>query len=119
MVDGVSWSITQRDLPVNLGAYNLPMIRSELVAALAERFPQLRQEDSEASVDAILVAIAGAMAKGRRVEIRGFGSFSVSEYAPRVGRNPKTGAPVNVPGKRKARFKPGKALRDDVGRLVR
>lgn len=95
------------------------MIRSELVAALAERFPQLRKDDSEASVDAILEAIAGAMAKGQRVEIRGFGAFSVSQHAPRVGRNPKTGSPVNVPGKRKAHFKPGKDLRDGVARLIR
>lgn len=95
------------------------MIRSELVAALEERFPQLRKEDAKASVDAILVAISGTMAKGQRVEIRGFGSFSVSQHAPRVGRNPKTGERVDVAGKRKAHFKPGKDLRDGVGRLMR
>ena len=72
------------------------MIRSELVAALAEYFPQLGVQDAEASVDAILGAIADALAQGRRVEIRGFGSFSVSKNAARVGRNPKTGERVDV-----------------------
>ncbi len=95
------------------------MIRSELVAALAERFPQLHVHDAEASVDVILAAIADAMAQGRRVEIRGFGSFTVSENAARVGRNPKTGERVEIPGKRRAHFKPGKDLRDGVNRLVK
>lgn len=83
---------------------------------LAQRFPQLSVQDAEVSVDTILAAITDAMAQGRRVEIRGFGSFTVSESAPRVGRNPKTGERVYVPGKRKAHFKPGKDLRDCVNR---
>lgn len=92
------------------------MIRSEMATTLAQRFPQLSVQDAEVSVDAILAAITGAMVQGRRVEIRGFGSFAVSESAPRVGRNPKTGERVDVPGKRKAHFKTGKELRDRVNR---
>lgn len=71
-------------------------------------------QDAEVSVDTILAANTGAMVQGRRVEIRGFGSFTVSVSAPRVGRNPKTGERVDVSGKRKAHFKPGKDLRDRV-----
>ncbi len=85
-----------------------------MATTLAQRFPQLSVQDAEVSVDTMLSAITGAMVQGRRVEIRGFGSFTVSESAPRVGRNPKTGERVNVPGKRKAHFKPGKHLRDCV-----
>lgn len=94
------------------------MIRSELVTALAERFPQLRAQDAEASVDVILAAIADALTQRRRVEVRGFGSFTVSENAARVGRNPKTGESVDVPGKRRTHFKPGKDLRDGVSRQI-
>lgn len=94
--------------------YNQSMIRSEMATTLAQRFPQLSVQDAEVSVDTILSAMTGAMVQGRRIEIRGFGSFTVSESAPRVGRNPKTGERVNVPGKRKAHFKPGKDLRDCV-----
>ena len=73
------------------------MIRSDLVLRLAARNPQLYEKDCQAVVDAILGRIADALVAGDRVEIRGFGSFSVKERQARPGRNPKTGAKVAVP----------------------
>ncbi len=90
------------------------MTRSELVQELAARFDQFTQRDTEAAVAAILDAIGDALVRGHRIEIRGFGSFSVTHRAPRLGRNPRTGEAVQVPGKRAPHFKPGKALRHAV-----
>lgn len=75
------------------------MTRSELIALLAERFPQLVQKDSEMAVTEILGAIHAALVHGDRVEIRGFGSFGLNYRPPRLARNPKTGAPVAADGK--------------------
>lgn len=90
------------------------MTRSDLVARLAERFPQLTQRDTEFAVRTVLDAMADALARGHRIEIRGFGSFSVSRRPPRVGRNPRSGEQVVVPEKRVPHFKAGKALRESV-----
>ena len=90
------------------------MTRSELTAALAKRFPQLVQKDAEMAVTEILGAIAAALTAGNRVEIRGFGSFSLNNRAPRRGRNPKTGETVFVPGKFVPHFKAGKEMRERV-----
>lgn len=90
------------------------MTRSELVQELAARFDQFTQRDTEIAVAAILDAIGNALVRGHRIEIRGFGSFTVTHRAPRVGRNPRTGESVQVPGKRAPHFKPGKALRQAV-----
>lgn len=94
------------------------MTRSELIARLAERFPQLVAKDAELSVKVLLDAIAEALAQGDRVEIRGFGSFSLSYRPARIGRNPKTGEQVTVPAKYAPHFKAGKELRQrvDAGR---
>ncbi|MCX7896644.1 MAG: integration host factor subunit beta [Rhodocyclaceae bacterium] len=92
------------------------MTRSELIARLAERFPQLVFKDAELSVKVLLDAIAGALAQGERVEIRGFGSFSLNFRPARQGRNPKTGEPVTVPAKYAPHFKAGKELRQRVDR---
>lgn len=78
---------------------------------LAARFSQLTQSDADSAVTTILDAMSGAMVRGHRIEVRGFGSFSMVHYAPRLGRNPRSGAPVNIPERRVPRFKPGKALR--------
>jgi integration host factor subunit beta len=91
-----------------------PMTRSELIERLAEQFPQLVAKDAEFAVRAILEAMARTLANGQRIEIRGFGSFAVSYRPPRVGRNPKSGEKVLVPGKRVPHFKPGKDLREQV-----
>jgi integration host factor subunit beta len=91
------------------------MTRSEIVDLLAERFTHLTQRDSESAVTTILDALSNSMARGHRIEIRGFGSFSITRRAPRLGRNPRSGESVSVPEKRATKFKPGKALKDSVG----
>jgi integration host factor subunit beta len=90
------------------------MTRSDLVARLAERFPQLAQRDTEFAVKTILDAMTDALGRGHRIEIRGFGSFSISRRPPRVGRNPRSGAQVMIPEKLVPHFRPGKALRQAV-----
>jgi len=90
------------------------MTRSELIVALAQRFPQLILADAGMSVDVILSAIGDTLTRGHRVEIRGFGSFALNYRPPRVGRNPKTGESVSVPAKWTPHFKPGKELRELV-----
>jgi len=90
------------------------MTRSELVDELAARFRLLTQRDTESIVSAMLDALSNSMERSQRIEIRGFGSFSVHSRAPRVGRNPRNGESVDVPEKRILHFKPGKALREAV-----
>jgi integration host factor subunit beta len=90
------------------------MTKSELIAQLANRFPQLVRPDADMAVAEILEALAGALRTGGRVEIRGFGTFDLNYRQPRVGRNPKTGETVEVPGKRVPHFRAGKELREAV-----
>jgi integration host factor subunit beta len=90
------------------------MTRSDLVGQLSERFGQLTQRDTEFAVKTILDAMSDALARGHRIEIRGFGSFSINRRPPRVGRNPRSGEQVVVPEKLVPHFKPGKALREAV-----
>ena len=95
------------------------MTRSDLVEALASRFSQLTHRDAEFAVKAILDAMGEALVKGHRIEIRGFGSFSVRHRRARMGRNPKTGDSIAVPPKRVPFFTVGHELRERVneGRL--
>ncbi len=88
------------------------MIRSELVEKIAEENPHLYQRDVERIVSTIFDEIIGAMASGNRVELRGFGAFSVKKRDARVGRNPRTGESVQVEEKHVPFFKTGKLLRD-------
>ncbi len=90
------------------------MTRSDLVEALALRFGQLTHRDAEIAVKTILDAMGDALVRGHRIEIRGFGSFSVNRRPPRIGRNPRTGEAVTIDEKRVPHFKPGKALREAV-----
>ena len=90
------------------------MTKSELITALAARYSQLTARDTDYAVKTVLDAMTQALAEGQRIEIRGFGSFSLSERAPRVGRNPKSGEQVLVPGKQVPHFKAGKELRERV-----
>ena len=90
------------------------MTKSDLIAQLAERFPQLVAKDADFAVKMILDALSEALAKGDRIEIRGFGSFSLNYRPPRVGRNPKSGEKVSVPEKWVPHFKAGKELRERV-----
>ena len=90
------------------------MTRSDLVEELANRFGQLTHRDAEYAVKTILDAVSDALVRGHRIEIRGFGSFSVNRRPPRMGRNPRSGESVAIPEKRVPHFKPGKALREAV-----
>lgn len=88
------------------------MIKSELVMRLAERYPQLYHRDVERIVSTVLDEIASALASGDRVELRGFGAFSVKVRPARQGRNPRTGEAVAVGEKRVPFFRTGKELRE-------
>jgi integration host factor subunit beta len=90
------------------------MTKSELIAYLAEENPHLYQRDVERIVTTIFDEIAAALSRGDRVELRGFGAFSVKQREARIGRNPRTGAAVNVAAKRVPYFKTGKQLRDKL-----
>jgi integration host factor subunit beta len=88
------------------------VIKSELVQRIATRNPHLYQRDVENIVNAILDEITNALTRGDRVELRGFGAFSVKRRDPRTGRNPRTGEPVEVDGKSVPFFKTGKEMRE-------
>lgn len=90
------------------------MTRTELIEKLAKRFPKLMLKDVDLAVRLILDGITDTLARGDRVEIRGFGSFSVNYRNARVARNPKSGEKVKVDGKHFPHFKPGNELRDRV-----
>jgi integration host factor subunit beta len=90
------------------------MTRSELIAQLAASNPHLRQPDVELIIDTIFDEITDALARGDRVELRGFGAFSTKKRDPRTGRNPRTGTAVAVSAKAVPYFKPGKELRERV-----
>ena len=92
------------------------MTKSELIEVLAKRQAQLAYKDVELAVKTILEHMAQTLSNGDRIEIRGFGSFSLHYRPPRVGRNPKSGDPVSLPAKYVPHFKPGKQLRERVDR---
>jgi len=94
------------------------MTKSELIERLAARQTQLSLKDVELVVKSLLEHMAQSLAQGERIEIRGFGSFSLHYRAPRVGRNPKTGQSVDLEGKYVPHFKPGKELRDRVNASI-
>lgn len=93
------------------------MTKSELIARLAERFPQLGVKDADYAVKMVLDAMTAALSRGDRIEIRGFGSFGLNYRPPRTGRNPKSGDKVLVPEKFVPHFKAGKELRERVDSL--
>lgn len=90
------------------------MMKSRLIETLAEGQTHLADKDVELSVRYILECMSNALASGERIEIRGFGSFSLHYRPPRMGRNPKTGEAVALSGRYVPHFKPGKELRDRV-----
>ena len=90
------------------------MTKSELIEILVQRQSHLKGDDVDLAVKALLEMMGGALANGERIEIRGFGSFSLHYRPPRLGRNPKTGESVALPGKHVPHFKPGKELRERV-----
>ncbi|KAF1717955.1 integration host factor subunit beta [Pseudoxanthomonas yeongjuensis] len=90
------------------------MTKSELIEILSRRQPHLKADDVDLAVKSLLEMMGGALAQGERIEIRGFGSFSLHYRPPRLGRNPKTGDSVALPAKHVPHFKPGKELRERV-----
>lgn len=88
------------------------MIKSQLIQKLADENPHLYQRDVERIVSSVFEEITDALSRGDRVELRGFGAFSVKHRDARIGRNPRTGESVEVPQKRVPFFKTGKDLRD-------
>ncbi len=90
------------------------MTKSELIERLVDRHEQLSVKDVELAVKAMLDQMTEALSHGDRIEIRGFGSFSLHYRAPRIGRNPKTGESVELEAKHVPHFKPGKELREQV-----
>ncbi len=94
------------------------MTKSELIEKLTDDNPQVQARDVELAVKEILEQMAEALATADRIEIRGFGSFSLHFRAPRTGRNPKTGETVELEGKYVPHFKPGKELRDRVNASI-
>ena len=90
------------------------MTKSELIELIASKQQHLPFRDVELAIKTVLESMSDALAAGRRIEVRGFGSFSLHHRPPRIGRNPKTGDPVVLPGKYVPHFKPGKQLRERV-----
>ncbi len=90
------------------------MTKSELIERITTRHPELSNKDIELAVKTILDTMSQALSQGDRIEIRGFGSFSLHFRNPRLGRNPKTGESVELRGKYVPHFKPGKELREQV-----
>ncbi|AOS98347.1 Integration host factor subunit beta [Microbulbifer aggregans] len=94
------------------------MTKSELIERIALRLDQLPVKDVELAVKVMLDSMSDVLSQGERIEIRGFGSFSLHYRAPRTGRNPKTGDAVQLAGKYVPHFKPGKELRDRVNQSM-
>jgi integration host factor subunit beta len=94
------------------------MTKSELIEILTQRQSHLKADDVDLAVKTLLEMMANSLAHGERIEIRGFGSFSLHYRPPRTGRNPKTGDAVSLPGKYVPHFKPGKELREQVANVM-
>ena len=90
------------------------MIKSELVQRLAQDYPHLFHRDVERVVNTVFEEITAALARGSRVELRGFGAFSVKRRPPRQGRNPRTGETIKIPAKQYPSFTPGKGFKEKV-----
>ena len=90
------------------------MKKSELLVHMKEQNPNFTDEQLNASIEAIFNVISEALTEGKRIEIRGFGAFSIKEKAARTGRNPRTGEAVEIKAKNTVHFKPGKDLKQAV-----
>ena len=109
-------SISRPNFSGNSASTGTAMTKSELIERIAGKQTQLSAKDVELAVKGVLETMSQVLAEGGRIEIRGFGSFSLHYRVPRIGRNPKTGAPVALSGKHVPHFKPGKELRDRVNK---
>ena len=94
------------------------MTKSELIEILTRRQAHLKSDDVDLAVKLLLEMMGESLSGGDRIEIRGFGSFSLHYRPPRLGRNPKTGESVALPGKHVPHFKPGKELRERVSEVI-
>ena len=112
--DDLSHRLTMTGLEVDAMERLGEGLDTVIVARLADVQQHLAHLDVELGVKSILEQMSSSLSNGERIEIRGFGSFSLHHRAPRMGRNPKTGEAVALPGKHVPHFKPGKALRDRV-----
>ncbi|NIK38027.1 integration host factor subunit beta [Xanthomonas arboricola] len=110
--------LARADSDVSVEKASLPMTKSELIEILARRQAHLKADDVDLAVKSLLEMMGQALSDGDRIEIRGFGSFSLHYRPPRLGRNPKTGESVALPGKHVPHFKPGKELRERVSSVV-
>lgn len=110
------WQGCARSFPFSVSRSD-SMTKSDLILRLAEMHPHLLQKDVERIVGTVFDEISNALARGNRVELRGFGAFSIKHREPRVGRNPRTGESVSVAEKRVPFFKTGKQLRDRLNGL--
>ena len=90
------------------------LTKTELITRIFERHPSLTSRDADMAVNEVLRAMVSALSHGVRVEVRGFGSFSLKYRAAREGRNPRTGAPVSVPAKFVPHFRAGKEIREQL-----
>lgn len=95
------------------------MMKSELIERIARKQSHLAYKDVELAVKSMLEQMSNSLSSGNRIEIRGFGSFSLHYRPPRAGRNPKTGDSVSLPGKHVPHFKPGKELRERVNASIK
>ena len=95
------------------------MTKSELVEIIAAKQTQLSVKDVELAIKTLIDLMSDTLSSGQRIEIRGFGSFSLLYRAPRMGRNPKTGESVSLQAKHVPHFKPGKELRDRVNESLK
>lgn len=91
------------------------MTKADLIEKVAKE-TKLTKKDSDQAIDAVVKAISGALAKGDKVTLVGFGSFEVRKRAARQGRNPQTGKAINIPARKVPVFRAGKALKDAVGK---
>ncbi len=94
------------------------MTKSELISAIAEK-AGIRKKDADAALNAFIEVVTETLKGGGKVEIRGFGTFLMKNRAPRVARNPRTGAKVNVPAKITPDFRPGKDLKEATEKIVK
>ena len=117
LTDGLTLALETVMILIGIGAdKRTRMTKSELIARLAEQNPSLYHRDLEHLVNTVFETITKALEDGDRVELRGFGAFSVRERKARMGRNPRTGEAVNVEAKRMPFFKMGKGMRERLNK---
>jgi integration host factor subunit beta len=90
------------------------MTKSELIAVISAKLPEMEFQNTELAINCILTHMANVLEKGERIEVRGFGSFNLHNTSPRLARNPKTGETLHIPVKKIIHFKAGKQMRDRV-----